>query len=420
MRFRTAHHWLGHMLCVFALIHGSNEITQAQKEKITPGADVLLRDSLHLLQSKRVGVITNHTALLSSGTHLIDALHERGIQITAIFSPEHGFRGTGEAGKSIANERNAATGIPIYSLYGDVKKPTERMLHDVDVLIFDLQDIGARFYTYISTMYYAMHAAAENKLPFIILDRPNPITGRNSEGPVCEKNFFSFVGVTPIPIVHGMTIGEIGNLINEERWLDGKKKCNLRILPMKNWKRNLWFDETGVTWTSPSPNMKSLATATVYPGTCLIEGTNISEGRGTERPFEYIGAPFLDGKLLAEDLNRRHLPGVEFREIRFIPRSLVGIAQSPKFENEECSGVEIIVTNRNQFQPVATGIHILHAIIAQADSKVVFNSHFDHLAGNDFILTMLKKKVGAGRIIRSWEKELNRFLYLRKKYLVYR
>jgi uncharacterized protein YbbC (DUF1343 family) len=383
--------------------------------QVSAGADRLFSDEFHLVAGKRVGLVTNHTAVLSNGRHLADSLFAHPeVTLTALFGPEHGIRGEAPAGGHVGDGRDSATGVTVFSLYGRTYKPTPEMLRGIDVLLFDIQDVGARFYTYISTMSYAMEAAAENGIPFIVLDRPNPITGVRVEGPIREDSLKSFVGLHPIPIVHGMTVGELATMFNEEGWLKGGVKADLHVVKMEGWKRETWYDETGLRWIPPSPNIRTLETAIVYPGTCLIEGTNLSEGRGTDRPFEYIGAPYVDGEVLAMELNKLNLPGVDFQAISFTPRATIG-ATNPKYSGIPCSGVVVRVTKREAFEPVRTG----HSILVVA--RRLFGDQFALRAG------ALERLVGAvpGKAFWGpdsddlWGKQAEEFLRFRSGYLLY-
>jgi uncharacterized protein YbbC (DUF1343 family) len=273
-------------------------------------------------------------------------------RIAAFFGPQHGFLGQTQDNmiewKSYEHPR---LGIPVYSLYGDYREPTREMLKDVDVLLVDLQDIGARCYTFIWTLYLSMCACEKHDVAIIVLDRPNPINGLTTEGPVLDPKYKSFVGMHPIPVRHGRTIGELAQQFHDEAF----PKCRLSILPMRNWERTMWFDQTGLPWVMPSPNMPALETATVYPGMCLLEGTNISEGRGTTRPFEMFGAPFIDAANLCRELNELRLPGIYFRENYFQPTF-------HKFAGELCRGAQLHVVDRNSFLPFKTGVEIIKCI----------------------------------------------------------
>ena len=382
-------------------------------------------DNIHqyeqLFRGKRVGIITNHTALNFHGEHVIDVFDKmENVTITALFGPEHGIRGHAEAGAKVHSAYDPTKGIPIYSLYGKTRKPTPEMLKNVDVLVFDIQDIGARFYTYIYTMALAMEAAAEQGIPFVVLDRPNPINGIAVEGNILDPRFRSFVGLYPLPVRHGMTVGELAKMINGEGWLAKGIQADLTVVPLKNWRREMWFDQTGLKFIKTSPNMPDLETATVYPGICLLEGTNVSAGRGTTMPFKIFGAPWINGQQLAQALNALQLPGVRFRDTTFTPVPILGAANHPKFEHQQCGGVRIIVTDRNQFQPYLTGIHVVNTIYhLYSDQFQWKSSHFDRLTGTDQIRKAIIAGTAIQKLVSSWQPELQQFLSRRRGYLLY-
>lgn len=271
------------------------------------GVTVFLEDYIQKFQGQRIGLVTNMTGVDSSLIPTIDLFYEHSdIHLTALYGPEHGIRGDMKEGEKIESSIDPYTNLPVYSLYGEHRKPSKEMLDPVDVIVFDLQDIGARYYTYIYTMAYVMEACAENGKHFVVLDRPNPISGIATEGNLVEEDLRSFVGLYPIPNRHGMTVGEIAQLYKYEFGI----KCELTVIPMEDWHRDMYFDETGLFWVPPSPNSTGIDMSILYPGTCLIEGTNLSEGRGTTKPFEYIGAPFIEGYRLAKAFNERNIPGI--------------------------------------------------------------------------------------------------------------
>lgn len=385
------------------------------------GSERLLHEYSSLIAHKRIGLITNHTALLSNGTYLADTLLRLPTTTLAVlFGPEHGIRGAVPAGEHVAHGVDEKTGIPFYSLYGETRKPTPGMLEGVDVLVYDIQDVGARFFTYISTLALAMEAAAERRIPFIVLDRPNPIRGVLVEGFIREDSLRSFIGWMPIPITYGMTVGELAAMINGERWLGNGLRVDLTVIPMEGWTREMWYDETGLRWVSPSPNMKSLATATVYPGTCLTEGTNVSEGRGTERPFEYIGAPFVNGKELAERMNAYRLPGVVFEPIEFTPRDLAGVATNVKYRGIRCEGISVRVIDRNIFEPVATGVYLLSTLKQLYPARLEWRERaIDLLAGTPRLRAMIDRGALPQDIINAWSTDVQKFMRIRAKYLLY-
>ncbi len=387
--------------------------------QIINGADLLYSENLNLINGKKVGVICNHTSLLSSGGHLVDALLEnKNLTVNAIFTPEHGFKGKTEAGQLIDYKNNLYKEVPILSLYGKDKKPSKETLKDVDVLIFDIQDVGARFYTYISTLYYILEAAGENGIPVIILDRPNPIGGNYVDGLVLDNNYKSFVGIAQIPIVHGMTIGELANYFVGEKLISSWKNISLKVIECKNWNREIPTD-LYLKWNSPSPNINSLETALIYPGTCLLEGTNISEGRGTKFPFLQFGAPFIKADEVIEKINLFKIEGVELHSVLFIPQKIDGMATNPKFENRTCYGIKIKISEPNKFESVKFGVKLLYVLVKLYGDKIKFNESFDKLAGSDILRKQLLDKIEPDNIIVSWQKELTKFKKKRYKYLLY-
>lgn len=381
---------------------------------VITGLDVLLDEKSVDLKNIKFGMITNHTSVTKDLKLGIEELLKRGFQIKKVFGPEHGFRGSAAAGAKVHDERDERTGLPVYSLYGSSKKPTKEMLEGLDALLFDMQDIGVRYYTYIYTMAYAMEAAAENNLDFYVLDRPNPLTGMSVEGNILDLDYRSFVGYYPIPIRHGLTIGELARLFNEEY----KIGCSLKVITMKGWQRSQWFDETGLPWVMPSPNTTGLEMAVLYPGTCLFEGTTLSEGRGTARPFEIIGAPWIDCNQWGEALNRLDLEGARFRATYFTP-------YTSKHAGELCQGVQIHITDKNRIDSISIGILMIESL------KRLYPDHFawlppyqdkyfiDLLSGTDGF----RQAINKGTSISTWYKEqknnLTSFLKIREKYLLY-
>ena len=337
-----------------------------------------------------------------------------GVEVTALFGPEHGIYGLAEAGVKVADEKDDRFGIPVYSLYGKTAKPTTEMLKDVDVLVFDIQDIGARFYTYIYTMAYAMEAAAENRKTFVVLDRPNPINGVTVQGNILEKDFATFVGLYPIPARHGMTVGELARMFNDQGWLKHGVKANLTVVPIQGWRRDMWYDRTGLKFIKPSPNMPNLKTATVYPGLCLLEGTNISEGRGTNKPFLQFGAPWIDSKKLVNNLNRLNLRGIRFEPVSFTPTS-------SKHKGQLCRGAEIIITDRNRLSPYSAGIQIVNTLYKMYPDRFEWRQrHFDRLCGTSSIRNTIIAGKSIDELKTGWQDKLGAFLKIRKHYLLYR
>lgn len=395
--------------------------SQNPHQKIKFGSDVFFEKYFYLIQDKKVGIICNQASVLSNGVHLVDSLLKRGVYISALFSPEHGIRGEYQAGVKFLNEIDSLTGLKVYSLYGKTKKPTRQMLEDIDVLIFDLQDVGSRFYTYTITLYYAMQAAAENDKIFIVLDRPNPINGIDIEGPVLNPKLKSNVGIFPIPVRHGLTIGEIAKMIVGENWLGKNLKLSMKVIPMENWDRKKYFDELDISWIPPSPNLKSVSSTVTYPGVCFLEATNVSEGRGTDLAFQIFGAPWINSELLIQELNKLNLTGVQFKKYEFIPVSDKKTKYEFKYVNEKCFGVHIDVTDRKNFKPVQTGLSIIYVLsIMYPDFLVIDYNFFSKLLGFRIEPEMLK----TGRILNSQSKseliKLEKYLKIRKKYIIYK
>lgn len=374
---------------------------------VEAGIDVLRADGYRLLAGKRVGLLTNQTGVARSGESTIDLLAKApGVKLVALFSPEHGIRGQLDA--SVPSTRDEATGLPIYSLYGETLRPTDQMLEGVDAMVIDLQVVGARFYTYETTTSYVMEEATRRKIAVFILDRPNPINGYQIEGPMLDKDALSFTGSFPMPIRHGMTLGELARLFNAEK----KIGCDLTVVEMKGWRREQWFDQTGLLWINPSPNMRNQHQATLYPGIGAIEGTNISVGRGTDTPFEQVGAPWIDGVALAADLNARHLPGVTFYPTSFTP-------SSSKYAGERCQGVFLIVQDRQALRPVRVGLEIAAAIYRRYPSQYKLDAA-ERLLGSKDTIARIRSGEDPARIAASWAADEARWRLLRAPHLLYR
>ena len=367
-----------------------------------------------LFQGRRLGIIANPTSQDCQGRFIADVFKGLpGVTVAALFSPEHGLWGSAPAGEEIGQTMHPVYKIPVYSLYGTTQKPTHPMLEGVDVLVFDLQDIGARFYTYIWTMALAMEAAAEVNKPFVVLDRPNPITGTRVEGPCLDPAFASFMGLYPIPVVHGMTVGELARMFNEEGWLAGGLKADLTIIPMEGWTRDMWFDQTGLTFVGPSPNIPDLETEVVYPGLALLEGTNVSEGRGTPLPFRQIGAPWIDSKRLADRLNGLSMPGLRFEPVTFTPTN-------SKFKDQPCNGVRLIITDRTQLDPFSSGVQTVREISRMDPDRFQWDtSHFDRLCGTDVVRKAIMEEHDLAPLLGAWDEKVKAFLKIRQRYLCY-
>ena len=360
------------------------------KVHVLTGLDVLLDKKMDLIQGKSVALVTNHTGIDKLGIpnykHLANM---KDIDLKVIFSPEHGLFGEAGAGEKVSYTEKDSRLPKVISLYGSMRKPTAEMLSGINLIIYDIQDIGTRFYTYITTLGLVMEVAGELDIPVLVLDRPNPIRGDIIEGPVLNLEFQSFVGYYPISIRYGGTVGDLAKKIIKQNWIP--KVPDLTVIPSEGWDHHLWFDETDLPWVSPSPNIPDLETAIIYPGMCLIEGTNISEGRGTPNPFKWIGAPWIDGQNLSQTLNKFNLPGVVFVPVSFTPVSIPGKSVNPKFENQKCSGVEVRIIDRNEYKSVDTGVKTLFALFNTAPEKFEFQeNHLNRLWGSNELYIALK------------------------------
>ena len=377
------------------------------------GITQLLTEEQEWINGKSVGLITNHTGVDENLTQNITLLSDRA-NLVALFSPEHGLWGAAQDGVKIADSELYQNHTQVYSLYGTTPLAWEEILSDLDVLIYDIQDVGARYYTYLGTLFEVMKAldcAMESGkcVECIVADRPNPIGGIRIEGPTLESDYISLVGPYPIPVRYGLTIGEIATLFHTEQGC----RFPLKIAQMEGWHRDMWYNETGLHWVPPSPNMPTLETATLYPGTCLFEGTNVSEGRGTTKPFEYIGAPWIDNQKLATELNEHQLSGVLFRPITFTP-------QFSKYKNEVCRGVAIHITDQKQVTPIEIAVWMLQLLIDKYPNEFEFrDTHFDRLAGNATLRDALLTGIPRNDIIETWSAEVKRFRELREPYLLY-
>lgn len=380
---------------------------------VRPGIDVLLSGDLAPIRGARVGLITNHTGVGAGGESSIDLLHARPeFELVALFSPEHGIRGTAEAGERVESGRDGRTGLPIHSLYGETRKPTPEMLEGIDVLLFDIQDIGTRYYTYVWTMALALEAAAENDVRMIVLDRPNPIGGDRVQGNVLDPAFASFVGLHAVPMRHGMTVGELALMLNETQRIGAE----LEVIRAEGWRRGQWYDQTGLAWIAPSPNMPSLESAAHYAGTCLFEGTNLSVGRGTSVAFQQIGAPWLDHEALVETLEGYGLEGVRFEPVVFTPTR----PGDGKFGGETVRGVRFTVTDRDRYDPTITAVATLIEIQRLHGERLNWHrSHFDRLAGTSALREGILAGAGLEELTADWPEQLGEFERLRRGYGLY-
>jgi uncharacterized protein YbbC (DUF1343 family) len=362
------------------------------------------------LRGKRLGLITNHTGIDRQRTSTIDLLaRSPDVKLVALFSPEHGIRGTAAPGEHIESGRDARSGLPVHSLYGATRKPTPEMLEGLDALVFDIQDVGARQYTYVYTMALAMQAAAERRMPFIVLDRPNPVGGQIVEGNILDTAFASFVGMYPIASRHGMTAGELARFFNREAGIG----ANLTVIRVDGLTRGQWFDDTGLPWVAPSPNLPTLASATHYPGTVFLEGTNLSEGRGSNAPFEQTGAPWLRPNEVIAALNGRNLAGV-----RFEPVSFAVVPTAAKFGGATLPGIKLIVTDRNAYRPVRTVLTLIDEIRRLHPAEFAWSGSMDRLAGTGRV----RQAIEAGTLpalLADWDRDAQRFESIRSPYLLY-
>ncbi|MDM8160741.1 DUF1343 domain-containing protein [Labilibaculum sp. K2S] len=386
------------VLCSYLLFVVSvTSCAQKQSEALLTGAE-RFEEYIPLLNEKKVAVVANQSSL-AKGEHLVDALLAKNIQIAKIFSPEHGFRGDADAGEKITNGTDGKTGLPIVSLYGKHYKPSAADLKDVDVVVFDIQDVGVRFYTYISTLHYVMEACAEQGKQVIVLDRPNP-NGHYVDGPVLEIKYSSFVGMHPVPVVYGMSIGEYAQMINGEKWLKNKVQCELKVIPCKNWNR----EKSYLLPVKPSPNLPNQLSVALYPSLCFFEGTVVSAGRGTNYPFQVYGHPsFTKG------------------DFEFTPRSIPGASKYPKFEGEKCVGCDLQKISMDDFRKKKKLdlSFLLNAYRELKDKPVFFNSFFENLAGTANLRTQIENSLSEEQIRASWEKDRNKFMAIRAKYLIY-
>ena len=386
---------------------------------VKTGLDLLFTHRKSLLAGKKLGLVANPATVDSQFRFILDLfLAEKSFRVTTLLGPEHGLRGELQDQEWSHAFQDAKSGLPVHSLYGHNLKPTAEMLQDVDVVVFDVQDVGARYYTFIYTLSYVMEACMEHHKEVVVLDRPNPINGVNVEGPILEPGYESFVGRYPIPIRHGLTVGELAFYFHKEIGIS----CALEVILMEGWRRESYFEETGLPWVMPSPNMPTVDTAIVYPGMCLFEATNVSEGRGTTRPFEIFGAPWIDPEKFCRAMHNFSLPGVVFRPLYFQPTF-------NKFQKELCGGAQMHITDRNQFLPVKTALCILHVLLGDYPQQfrwkdppyefVTDRLPIDILWGNSWIREDLEKGVTPDAIEAKWREEFSNFAKLREKYLLY-
>ena len=392
----------------YSELMGSYRVLGLRNGSVKTGIDVLEADHFASLAGKHVGLITNASGRASDGQRTIDLLaHAPNLKLVALFSPEHGLEGLASDGAKVDSSHDASTGLPIYSLYGDVQRPSARMLEGIDALVFDIQDVGARFYTYITTLGYCLEAAGEKGIDFCVLDRPNPITGSAVDGPMLDADLRSFTAYFSMPIRHGMTVGELADMFNGENHLNVK----LHVIKMQGWQRTDWFDETGQTWINPSPNLRNLTEETLYPGVCLVEGANVSVGRGTDTPFEMVGAPWIDGRALASYLNGKKIQGVRFLPMDFKPVSDI-------FAGEVCHGVQIVLLDRQALEPTEMGVELLAALWRLSPQSFQLDRTL-RLIGSHKVLESIRTGQSPSRIWYDWQEDLEKFKKVRAQYLLY-
>jgi len=374
---------------------------------VQTGLEVLEVEKFAPLRGKHVGLITNHTGVDFQGRSTVEMLkHAPGVELVALFSPEHGL--AGRADEKVASSKDPSTGLPVYSLYGDHLRPSDEMLAGIDVLVFDVQDAGVRFYTYTTTMAYCMEEAAKRGIAFFVLDRPNPLGGEIVEGPMLDADKTSFVAYFQLPVRYGLTIGELAQFFNVENHIN----CQLHVIAMKNWHRNYFLESTGVRWIPPSPNLRTLKGSILYPGLEILQNAGVSVGRGTEAPFEEFGAPWIDGEEVAAELNARNLPGVRFTDHRFIPVS--GL-----YAGQRCGGVSVRVTDRVAVRSMRVGLEV--AAVLQKKYPAQFDaSKILSLLGNEEAVRQLQAGTSPAQIIASWSKDLAAYDQLRRKYFLYK
>jgi uncharacterized protein YbbC (DUF1343 family) len=403
-RFRFAMLWV--LLCSCGCASEARRNASGGPATVLTGIDVLERDGFKMLAGKRVALITNQTGRDRDGNRTVDLLAKApGVKVTKLFSPEHGLFGLLD--EKVSDATDPSTGLHVYSLYGKTRRPTTQMLDDVDVMVFDIQHVDARYYTYTATMGNCMEEAAKRKIKFVVLDRPNPTTGLIVDGPIADKEHLGFTAYGPTPIAHGMTMGELAQLYNREYSIG----CDLEVVKLEGWKRAMWFDETGLMWVNPSPNMRNLTQAVLYLSVTLLEATNVSVGRGTDQPFEYFGAPWIDGKKLSAELNTADLPGLRFVPMEFTPKE-------SKFKGERCEGVYIIVTDRNIYEGARSGVTFAWML------RKLFGDQFqlekvENLLQNKRAMEAIRTAKDPKEIEKVWEEDLSWFKIVRQKYLLY-
>jgi uncharacterized protein YbbC (DUF1343 family) len=376
--------------------------------KVESGVDSLREENFKRMKGHKVGLICNHSALSSTKKHLFDLMRKSdNVELVALFAPEHGFRGVAE--RQIQHGKEEKTGIPIYSLYGETLRPTPEMLKGIDLLVFDIQDIGTRFYTYIATLAMCMEEAARHNIKFMVLDRPNPIGGLYVDGPIQDPDLFGgFTAYFPMPVVHGMTVGELALMFNDFYGI----QCDLEVVKMKGWKRSMYFDETGLPWVNPSPNIRNVTEELLYPGFAMTEGANVSVGRGTPTPFEVYGAPWINAEELTREMQSRQIPGLAFEAISFTP-------DASTYQGQQCNGFHVTITDREALKVVPAGIHFIDALYKLYPKDYEIDK-IRPLVGQQAIIDMIKARKSVDDIVLSWQDDLKRFIKTRQQFLIYK
>ena len=392
-------------------------------QPVIVGADRLLSEFSHLIKGRKVALVSNHTGLLSDGTHLADTLYNYpDAELIVLFGMHFNIRSNDYSlPRDEEKDIDPETGLTKYSLYGECHKPTPEMLKGVEVIVFDIQEVGARFYEHINILGFVMEAASENDIEVVVLDRPNPITGLKMDGFITDDEFlYGFGAFGKVPVIHGMTMGELARLYNGEKMLIGERQVKLHVIEMQGWKRSMWYSQTGLKWIKPSPNLPTFESLLTYTGTCLFEGINVSEGRGTEKPFQYIGAPWIDHEQAVSLLNELDLKGVVFDAITFIPEKMPFHGQPPYLAGEECNGIYVNIQDRNQFEPYKAGIAMVWVINKLHPDMMEWNERtMNRLIGTRRLEKMIREGAHPSVIFASWEKELTKFKEMSKAYLLY-
>jgi uncharacterized protein YbbC (DUF1343 family) len=413
------------IILMFTIACGTSDNKQDASSTglVTVGADRLFTDFSHLIDGRRLALVSNHSGRLSDGTHLADALFAyEDAELVVLFGMEFNIRSNDYSlSRDAESDTDPETGLPKHSLYGSIHKPAPEMLEGVDVIVFDIQEVGARFYEHINILGFVMEAAAENGIEVVVLDRPNPITGLHMDGFITDDEFlYGFGAFGKVPVLHGMTMGELAQLYNGEGMLRGGHQARLHVVEMLGWERSMWLDETGLHWSKPSPNLPTLESVVAYAGTCLFEGLNISEGCGTERPFEYIGAPWIDHHAAVEMLNDLALQGVMFETVEFVPERMSFHSRDPYMTGELCNGIFVNVTDRDIFEPYKAGVAMVWAIHKLHADKLEWNERtWDRLTGTRRLINMIRGGSHPNEIFAAWEDEIAEFAVLREQYLLY-